>query len=100
MRFLICVVLISCSMFIGCEKDGAANPSNDANKTENNGVVNYGNGVFYFSEDDDAFGDSLSQFIRDNPELEIVAMADNSRGPGGYSMGHWVVFRKKRAGER
>ena len=59
------------------------------------GITSYGNGVFYFSFVNDSFGNSLSAFIKEHPELELTTIAPNDSLSRGYPAGHFVVFKPK-----
>jgi len=59
----------------------------------NSSIVDYGNGVYFFSERDAEFGNALSKFIADHPELELVSFSPNDAYPYGVITGYWVVFR-------
>jgi hypothetical protein len=77
----------------GC--DSAANPKNvrDLDTSSIAGIVNYGNHVYYFTSKGANFGNALSKFIGENPNMELVAITDEGTGMYGAATGHFVVFR-------
>lgn len=83
----------------GCEND-----ANDPRNVETNsnsaearaaGVVCYGNGVYYFPCYGANFGNTLSKFIKDNPELQFVDATGDGTAVHGFDKGYFVVFREK-----
>ena len=60
-------------------------------------VRNCGNGVYYFNykESDHGFTTALSKFIKEYPELELVALAPDDTDFYGSTGGYIAVFRKK-----
>lgn len=104
--------------------DSSGNPSSPANaviagrdstnqppqNTNKNGIVNYGNDVYYFPMTKAAFGNALASFLDSHGSLEVSAMAcdivrmeDNSpASPGpnrcdwGGIGGYFVTFRDKK----
>ncbi|MCP6720078.1 MAG: hypothetical protein KJI72_01995 [Patescibacteria group bacterium] len=80
---------------VGC--DPAAQPPDENTPTDTSleSVMDYGNGVYYFPQDGSRFGNALSEFIADHPDLELVAFADNGKGAFGLSIGHFIVFRNR-----
>jgi len=85
--------LLIVAMTSGC-------PSFDSNAVNDaTSVIDYGNGLYYFSSTGADFGNELSKFIGDHPELELVAMCGdgtggNSHNPRGYDKGYWVYFHQ------
>jgi hypothetical protein len=55
----------------------------------------FGNGVYYFPFSGDVFGDKLSEFIGQHPDLELVTVAGDSSGITEITSGYFVVFRPK-----
>lgn len=91
---LLALVLVAITLVLpGC--DNAANPANVAGKDVTPQVVNYGNGVYYFLTNVSDFGNSLSKFIAEHPELEVSAMAGNGTGFYGADIGYFVTFKEK-----
>lgn len=73
----------------------AANPSAVRAATDIK-VVEYGNGVYYFDALGPSFGNQLSEFLRDHPDLELVSMVSDGTGVYGANRGCFVVLRPKR----
>ena len=102
MKFF-CVLSLSLALTIAVGCDSAANPRNVTELAESPGksgdAVNFGNGVWYFGQTEARFGNALSRFIKDHPELEVVAMASDGTDFGADAMdgtdGYFVVTRKK-----
>jgi hypothetical protein len=59
-------------------------------------ITDYGNGVYYFDYVGKEFARHLSDFIGQNPSLELVAMMGNADGMYGRNYGYFVVFREKK----
>jgi hypothetical protein len=54
-------------------------------------IKDYGNGVYYFpGKSDDEFGNSLSKYIGEHPELSVVCISST----GGIGVGYFVIFKK------
>jgi outer membrane lipoprotein-sorting protein len=88
------VILMTAVMFsAGCVDKNA--PS-DAKNIQSGpvSVTDYRNGVYYFDSNRAEFGNSLSQFIADHPELQFVSFAPDDTGTYGYTSGYFVVFKK------
>lgn len=64
-------------------------------KVERCNVVDYGNGVYYFDGTETKFGSSLSAFISEHPDMELVSMVGDDTDGYGSTKGYFVVFRKK-----
>lgn len=91
--FLGVMVLTSC--LSGCD-DPASNQTNVNIATASTaGIIDYGNGVYYFPYKLDGFGNSLSRFIKDHPEYELIALSGSGQGDYGRDDGYFVVFRVK-----
>jgi hypothetical protein len=56
-------------------------------------VIDHGNGVFYFNNIRSSFGNTLSNFIKTHPNLELVSIAGNGTGASGVELGYFVVFK-------
>jgi hypothetical protein len=61
-------------------------------KTE---IRDFGHGVYHFPYIYDEFGDSLSVFIANHPELEYLSSTPGKRVDGTVLHGYFVVFREK-----
>lgn len=69
------------------------------------GVVNYGSGVYYFPKTEADFGNSLAKFLSAHTNLEVTAMTgnvvrqNNSERGGTYdygaAVGYFVTTREK-----
>lgn len=86
MAFFIVLLAAGCS---------TASDSTKVNHTKIVAPIDYGNGVYYFSTGGAQFGNSLSDFIENHPELEIVAITGDGNGGYGSDMGYFVVFSKQ-----
>lgn len=89
-RMMMVVLLI---LATACER--ASDPEN-VGKPVMTGVIDYGNGVYYFPYTEAKFGNSLSQFLLQQTDLELVAMAGDGNGSHGSDLGYFAVFRKIR----
>ncbi|MFA6228070.1 MAG: hypothetical protein WC668_02685 [Patescibacteria group bacterium] len=58
-------------------------------------IIDYGNGVYYFSHNRANFGNTLSMFIKTHPELELVSVAADNSGIYGATIGYFVVLKSK-----
>lgn len=60
------------------------------------GIKDYGNGVYYFDYTKNEFGEQLSLFIGQHPELRMVSFASDNDGkvalPSGGTAGYFVKF--------
>jgi len=92
-HLLIAAGIILVVMFVstGCI-NSAADPKN-VQPSRINDVTFYGNNVYYFDCIQASFGNSLSTFISQHPELEIVSIASDNTGGYGITMGYFVVFK-------
>ncbi len=97
--FLTLVVVSMAFFLVGCEND-ASDPKNvDAKNIPaaetSAGVLCYGNGVYYFPYTEAEYGNALSRFIKDHPELELVDATGDGHHASGIDRGYFVVFRNK-----
>lgn len=91
----------------GCEGDRPENPKNVAKSVVGEQasrtvmlVDNHGNNVYYFASTGTRFGNSLSLFLKEHPDLKVSAMTANAidAGRGVLSdRGYFVVFEPKDA---
>jgi len=92
-KFTACLValavvalLLAFNLSAGCIEA----PDNNYSKNSEN-IVAYGNGVYHFTNLD-TFGNDLSQFIREHPDLKLVGFSYHYQGmPSAY----WVAFEKR-----
>ncbi len=84
----IALLLLACCALAACD-----NASNTDMVGANTGctVVDYRNGVYYFDCVEDVFGNALSRFIHEHPELRVVTMSGNGTDIHGYDTGYFVV---------
>jgi hypothetical protein len=67
----------------------------DAKPSLPGGVIDVGNGVYYFDSTRADFARSLSEFIVAHPDLALVAMTGDGNSDHGRDRGYFVVFRQK-----
>jgi len=58
--------------------------------------VDYGNNIYYFPVVDTKFGMSLSDYLKNHPNLEVITMSENSCSSGGEPVGYFVIFHSKK----
>lgn len=75
--------------FVGCSS--SVENQEFVGKTAIVRPVNYGNGVYYFPKRGATFGNSLSAFLKYNPELTVSAMAPGDERGYGITLGYFVV---------
>jgi hypothetical protein len=56
--------------------------------------LEFGNGVLYFQSVHTGFGDSLSSYIKDHPDMRVVSIASDTFS-NGYIVGYFVVVEKR-----
>ncbi|NTW13892.1 MAG: hypothetical protein HGA31_02580 [Candidatus Moranbacteria bacterium] len=82
---------------VGCNADkyaeSAANVGKPATKTA--AIIDYGNGVYYFPHTEADFGNALSKFRKDHPELRQTTAVGNGTGGAGSDIGYFVTFEKR-----
>ncbi|MCK9578205.1 hypothetical protein M0R01_01770 [bacterium] len=57
-------------------------------------ITDFGNGVYYFECEGEVFGSTLSAFIGNHPELEVVSIAGDDAYNHGRTIGYFVVFKR------
>ncbi|MEK7465513.1 MAG: hypothetical protein AAB631_01925 [Patescibacteria group bacterium] len=88
----IMVILIATTMlFVECNSSA----DNDNVRTVTTSITDYNNGVYYFNSTEEDFGNELSSFIYEHPEMEFVSMAPDDATANGYTLGYFVVFRSR-----
>lgn len=87
--FILMLVVVA-----GCNPD-AGNLNNVRFPSEIIAPVHYGESVYYFAATEAKFGNSLVEFIRENPDLEITAIAGDGAHVYGVDQGYWVITEKK-----
>jgi hypothetical protein len=106
-RILFVVQLCLAAATVGCPGETAEDLStgrnssgvevqSDAKPSVPGGVIDVGNGVYYFDSVRAAFARSLAQFIAEHPDLELIAMAGDGGAGHGRDRGYFVVFRHSR----
>lgn len=94
---LLVLVVVSLGA-IGCGSN-ASDPKNVTSSNPivvTNRVVDYGNGVYYFTWRMKDFGNELSHFLKAHPDLEVTAMAgDDGNTAYGITVGYFVTFKPK-----
>jgi len=73
---------------------GCSYSNNDNTVINISAPQDYGNGVLYFDSVDEKFGRSLSEYLKNHPELEVAAMAGSGRGAYGFDVGYWITVKK------
>lgn len=94
-KIFVLLVMVFFLLSLTACSDTAADPQN-VHKGEPGKVVDYGNNVYYFPYTSEYFGNSLSQFLTQHPELEVSGMSGNGTGGNGYDLGYFVCFRNKK----
>lgn len=89
--FVLCAAVLVITM-VGC--DTASDSANVNVETAPTEVVNYGNNVYYLPHKQAGFGNALSRFINEHPDLELIALTGNGTGAYGEDSGYFAVFRK------
>lgn len=92
MRRVIVLMTLLGVLVVGC--DPASDPAN-VQTTMSDGVIDYGNGVYYFPYTSALFGNKLSAFIKEHEQLELVGLASNGTGGYGTNKGYFVYFRER-----
>lgn len=89
------IVFIGSLALVGCDLSGARLTAEEKANQVGEGIVNYGDGMYYFNHSND-FGDVFAQFKREHPELEFVGMSayDKCGSYGGATCGYYVYFRE------
>lgn len=87
------VMIAALILSVACNQ--ASDPEN-VGKPVAAGVIDYGNGVYYFPCTEAKFGNALSQFIKQHDELELVAMTGDGNGTHGTDTGYFAVFQTYR----
>ncbi len=96
MRRVIMLVVLLGFVLVGCPPgDDAGDPSNLAMVSTDSGIVDYGNGLYYFNCDESTFGNKLSMFLRERSELELVSISSDNTDSQGTTTGYFVYFREK-----
>jgi len=77
-------------------ENNAATFSGNVGNTAIVPAIDYKHGVYYIPANKATFGNSLSMFIAENPELEVVAIApDDTQTAHGVTQGYWLYARHK-----
>lgn len=84
---VIVLVVVAISSCDSAAKNGIA--------TDTEGIVSYGNGVYYFAYIKEDFGSNLSSFLEKNPSLKVNSMAANGSGSHGRDIGYFVVTEER-----
>ncbi|OGL61692.1 hypothetical protein A3C09_01095 [Candidatus Uhrbacteria bacterium RIFCSPHIGHO2_02_FULL_47_44] len=84
--FLVAIPLV----LMACNE--ASDPEN-VGKATGCAILDYQNGVQYFSCTEAHFANALSQFLAQHSDLELAAMAPDDTAGRGRSTGYFVVFR-------
>lgn len=83
----------------GCQNAIKTPVAQDEQKVKmDDNIKDYGNGVYYFNYTDSDFGEQLSLFIGQHPELRMVSFASDNDGsiafPDGGTKGYFVKFEQ------
>ncbi len=93
MKRKVCIFLLI--VFIGVSFVACSDPNDpDMGASKNTEVKNYGNGVYYFPYIRD-FGNELSLFVENNPNLRLVSIAPLDTKGYGNTTGYYVYFEPK-----
>jgi len=80
----------------------ASNPDNVRTIIGDSNIVDYGQGVFYFPYVKAEFGNNLSAFLKNHPNLEVASIAPDSIHVNGFdgdwsaTVGYFVTFRENK----
>ena len=99
MKRKVCVFLLIVFIgvaFVACSDANDPNDPNDPDMgaSKNTELKNYGNGVYYFPYTRD-FGNELSLFVENNPNLRLVSIAPLDIKGYGNTTGYYVYFEPK-----
>ena len=91
---ILCLLVLVCVPLMGCTSSG------NQSVTDKYQPVDYGNGVVYFFDNnyngfDDSTGNTIAYYLKNHPDLKIVAIGvDNTRG-NANTRGWYVFFEGK-----
>src|SRR3989338_8446659 len=93
--FLTVIALLLLFSATACGDD-TTSPLNNDNKSDMTIYPqDFGNNIYYFNAHSSTFGTSLSEFLDENPNLEVTSVASRNLGSYGVTSGYWVIFREK-----
>jgi hypothetical protein len=89
------VLMLAAVTLTGCDR--AADPTNVADRgtnkaAQNEGVIDYGNGVYYIARTESDFANTLAVFLKDHP-CKMEGMAGNGTNGYGIDRGYFIVCR-------
>lgn len=87
------IVIIMVMVFIGISGCTSSLTSSSSSPTPN--PESFGNGVLYFHGYQAEVGYAISNYIKDNPQLRITAMAPDDTGAYGYTVGYFVIVENR-----
>ncbi len=101
-KLIVLLFLVSATIpFISCtntksayEKENVIPTTEQSNKK----IINYNNGVYYFNSTRAEFANTLSFFLKENQDLELVSMTSDDYSGG--TLGYFVVFKKREVSEK
>jgi hypothetical protein len=91
---LVIIAAITALMTTACAVNESNQPRN-IGQTKIIAPLDYGNGVYYFPIVSAEFGNSLSAFIKQHPEMEMLSIAPTDEGYQSIH-GYFVIFKNKR----
>jgi hypothetical protein len=94
LSILLAVCLVGCLNLVGCVNQ-ANNPKNVAPVAIEQGIINYGNGVYYFDYVGAEFGNALATFIRQHPDYQVITVTMDGSYGYGKTAGYFVVVKEK-----
>lgn len=98
-KFVVLCIVVMMIAIVGCVNNTSKSAvQNEQTVKTADGIKNYGNGVYYFDYTKSNFGEQLSLFIGQHPELRMVSFAPYNAGsialPSGGTDGYFVKFEK------
>ena len=87
------ILFFFATMGVSCSPNAAKNGT--ANVVSSTVPIDYGNDVYYFPVTEKEYAVSLSSFLGNHPELELLSMTGNGNSSYGRDAGYFTVFKKK-----
>ena len=98
-RFIVIGIVLTALLlgvlFITRRISNAGDTAKVSQTTSASGVIDYGNGVYYFPFNRAAYANALSKFIQDHPDLRLVSQAGDGTDFQGTDGGYFVIFEPR-----